>query len=113
MRGRSRLAALTVPFLMTRPLAEPPPDVGTTLFQSAFAPATKIALTGGLVLVTGVAVVSVFLVWNEGPRQDGGAFPPAALATSRRRRTPPPTSPPPATSGTATPAVTGGFAVRR
>ncbi|WP_327103877.1 serine/threonine-protein kinase [Nonomuraea glycinis] len=111
VRGRSRLAALTVPFLMTRPLAEPPPDVGTTLFQSAFAPATKIALTGGLVLATGVAVVSVFLVWNEGPRQDGGAFPPAALATSpppTPAPTPPPTSPPPATSGTATPAVTGG-----
>jgi serine/threonine-protein kinase len=109
VRGRSRLAALTVPFLMTRPLAEPAPDAGTTLFQSAFAPATKIALTGGLVLATAAAVVSVFLIWNEGPRQDGGASPPAALATSRPPTpAPDPTSPPPTGSSTATPTLTSG-----
>ncbi|MGN9780774.1 protein kinase domain-containing protein [Nonomuraea sp. ZG12] len=105
VRGRARLAALTVPFLMTRPLAEPVPEVGTTLFQSTFAPATKIALTGGLVLATAVAVVSVFLIWNESPQRVSGASPPAALRTSRPP-TPDLTSPPPTGSGTATPPAT-------
>ncbi len=107
VRGRSMLGALTVPFLMMRPLAQPAPDSGTTLFQSTFAPATKIAVTGGLVLATAAAVVSVFLIWNETPQPDRTAFPPATQVPATSRAPTPDaavsTPPPPSESGTATP----------
>ena len=106
-RGRSRLGALTVPFLAFRPLAPPVPDAEAAPF--VVTPATKLAVTGGLVLATAVAVVSVFLMWNETAQPDHSASPPAPSAISSA---PMPTGPPPRSGspsprdlGTATPSV--------
>ncbi|MEV4223046.1 protein kinase [Nonomuraea sp. NPDC049725] len=99
-RGRSRLGALTVPFLTLR-TPQPAPGAGALPFPAGLAPASRLAVTGGLVLATAVAVVSVFLIWNEtpGPRY---ASPPA---TSQPAPVPGSGSPEPTASGWMTPPV--------
>ncbi|WP_053175829.1 serine/threonine-protein kinase, partial [Nonomuraea sp. SBT364] len=102
-RGRSRLGALTVPFLTLRP-PQPAAGGGTAPLPlpAALAPASRLAITGGLVLATAVAVVSVFLIWNDAPSYRY-ASPPAtpAPAPEPTGRTPAPSTEP----GTVTPPV--------
>ncbi|WP_217371111.1 serine/threonine-protein kinase, partial [Nonomuraea antri] len=104
VRGRAGLGLLTVPLTALLPLAQPVADVGSTsLFHSAFTPAAKMAVTGGLVLATTAAVVSAFVIWNDPETRGGLALPaaptsaiapgaPTSLGPSSVR-TPPPTPP--------------------
>ncbi|MEU0570726.1 protein kinase [Nonomuraea sp. NPDC005983] len=91
-RGRLALGSLTVPFTMLLPMAKPAPETGTSLFQTTFAPTSKVVLTGGLVLATAAAVATAFVIWQD-PVDNVDALRPAT--------SPPPTvvpaSPPPAT----------------
>ncbi|MGN9841937.1 serine/threonine-protein kinase [Nonomuraea sp. H19] len=91
-RGRAGLGILIVPLAALLPKAQALPDgASTSLFQSSLAPATKLAVTGGLVLATAAAVVSTFVIWNEPPELESGvALPPV---TSAPAVTPQPVTP--------------------
>ncbi|NBE97930.1 serine/threonine protein kinase [Nonomuraea sp. KC401] len=83
-RGRAGLGLLTVPLTALLPRPQPVADGGSTsLFHTTMAPATKFAVTGGLVLVTAAAVVSAFVVLSDPPdTRSGTALPPPATASA-------------------------------
>ncbi|NUR88344.1 MAG: protein kinase, partial [Nonomuraea sp.] len=85
-RGRTGLAALTVPFTTLLPMIETGTESGasavTAVTHTAVRAPAKLAVTGGLVLATAAAVASAFVIWNDAPSPESGtALPPAASAT--------------------------------
>ncbi|TDC82686.1 serine/threonine protein kinase, partial [Nonomuraea deserti] len=83
-RGRAGLGLLTVPLTALLPRPQPVADGGSTsLFHTTMAPATKFAVTGGLVLATAAAVVSAFVVLGDPPdTRSGTALPPPATVSA-------------------------------
>ncbi|WP_406675343.1 serine/threonine-protein kinase [Nonomuraea sp. N2-4H] len=108
-RGRARMAALVVPLagLLPKPPAVPEPGTGTSLFHSALSPAGKLAMTGGLVVATAVAVVSTFAILGDAPDPRSVTEPPPATVALPPPTTPAPSSPSPSpTRETPTPEPT-------
>ncbi|NJP94709.1 protein kinase [Nonomuraea sp. FMUSA5-5] len=80
LRGRTGLGILTLPLaaLLPRPQAVTDAGTATTLFHNVLSPASKLAVTGGLVLATAAAVASAFVILGGGPEPESGtALPPA------------------------------------
>ncbi|TMR08957.1 serine/threonine-protein kinase, partial [Nonomuraea zeae] len=112
LRGRAGLGILTVPLaaLLPRPQPIAEDGAGTSMAHTTLTPATKIAVTGGLVLATAAAVVAAYVIWNDSDPEPGPglALPPA---TSAPPFTPPGTTEPgsptpsPEESGAGTPSV--------
>ncbi|MGW5682040.1 protein kinase domain-containing protein [Nonomuraea sp. NPDC003754] len=95
-RGRTGLAALTVPCTTLFPLAGPTiAETTSTLARTTLAPAGKLAVTAAVTVATIAAVLATFTIWRD---------PPAEPLSGRRPTTGPAALPAPA-SGTAAPAV--------
>ncbi|WP_207757497.1 serine/threonine-protein kinase [Nonomuraea cypriaca] len=94
-RGRSGLGILLLPLAALLPRPQPVADGGTTsMFHSTLTPTGKLAVTGGLVVATAVAVVSTFVIFSD-PPGSGAALPPAASSPPAAVVPASPTSGPP------------------
>ncbi|MEO3868052.1 serine/threonine-protein kinase [Nonomuraea sp. B12E4] len=104
LRGRTGLGILTLPLAALLPKPQAAANGGTSLFHSALTPASKLAVTGGLVLATTAAVVSAFVILGDTPEPESGvALPPVRTVPSLTEPPAPPTSAPPEPSPSSTP----------
>ncbi|NUS55405.1 MAG: serine/threonine protein kinase, partial [Streptomycetaceae bacterium] len=99
-RGRAGLGLLTVPHTALLPMTATAAESSTSLFGTTLAPATKLLVTGGLIVATAIAVITAFGVWNDAPKENVNAFPPPT------HRAEPSTAAPPSAKPTPTPSAT-------